>query len=513
VIPASATSAIDGPAAEAPRERAWLYAALVLTGALLAFRIAALSQAAFELDFEEAQYWAWSRELALGYFSKPPLIAWIIRLAEATCGSSEFCIRAPAAILYAGAGLFVFAAGARLYDAATGFLACALVALAPGIVFSARLITTDVPMLFCIALTLAALARLRDDERSAGAAVLAGLGLGLGLLAKYAMLFVPFGVALLAVWRPEERRWLVTRHMVLAAAIGFAIAAPNLLWNAVNGFVTFGHSGEVLARRGLGLRLGDGLEFVAVQFALLGPITAAAALAGMLRVARSQRSAADRFLVALAAPPFLIVTADAILFRAYANWAAAGALPAMLLAAAVLRAWRPAWMHAALAIGLAVQVALAIGDAAPDRVRLPFLSERQQPYARLLGWSTLRNDVANERRASGAAAVATDTRSLAAALTYYGRADGTPIHAWSQSQQPGNYYEMTSPLTARTAAPVLFVSACPDERRLAAGYASVTPLGEVRAPISLGRAHLFRLDGAREPWPLLPGCFGRQRLP
>src|SRR5688500_7380541 len=97
-------------------DRHWRRAALVFTLGLLAFRLLALAMGRFELDFEEAQCWAWSRELALGYFSKPPLIAWLIRLAEVSCGSTEFCIRSPAPILYAGTCLLVFAAGARLYD-------------------------------------------------------------------------------------------------------------------------------------------------------------------------------------------------------------------------------------------------------------------------------------------------------------------------------------------------------------------------------------------------------------
>lgn len=45
---------------------------------IAAFRLVALAANATDLFMDEAQYWAWSRDLALGYFSKPPLIAWII---------------------------------------------------------------------------------------------------------------------------------------------------------------------------------------------------------------------------------------------------------------------------------------------------------------------------------------------------------------------------------------------------------------------------------------------------
>ena len=33
-----------------------------------------------ELYPDEAQYWLWSRTLDFGYFSKPPMVAWTIRL-------------------------------------------------------------------------------------------------------------------------------------------------------------------------------------------------------------------------------------------------------------------------------------------------------------------------------------------------------------------------------------------------------------------------------------------------
>ena len=34
----------------------------------------------FNLYGDEAQYWQWSKELSFGYYSKPPLLSWFIRL-------------------------------------------------------------------------------------------------------------------------------------------------------------------------------------------------------------------------------------------------------------------------------------------------------------------------------------------------------------------------------------------------------------------------------------------------
>src|SRR5436305_15296896 len=90
-----------------------------------------------DLFYDEAQYWAWSRELAFGYFSKPPLLAWIIAAAESICGSSEACVRAPAPILYFGTSLLVYAIARVLYDSQVAFYSALSLALATGCVFSA----------------------------------------------------------------------------------------------------------------------------------------------------------------------------------------------------------------------------------------------------------------------------------------------------------------------------------------------------------------------------------------
>ena len=71
--------------------RSWTRASLARPGLLALaarypwgaprLRLFALYFAKTDLFFDEAQYWLWSRDLAFGYFSKPPLIAWLIRLA------------------------------------------------------------------------------------------------------------------------------------------------------------------------------------------------------------------------------------------------------------------------------------------------------------------------------------------------------------------------------------------------------------------------------------------------
>ena len=75
---------------------------------LLFFRIYLNTYTNIPLHFDEAQYWSWSQEIAWGYFSKPPLLAWIIGANNYFCGDTEFCIRLPVPILYFLATIFIF---------------------------------------------------------------------------------------------------------------------------------------------------------------------------------------------------------------------------------------------------------------------------------------------------------------------------------------------------------------------------------------------------------------------
>jgi len=161
--------------------------AVVLLAAITAIRLIALKYSVVDLFFDEAQYWAWSRELAFGYFSKPPLLAWIIALTERVCGSAEACLRAPAPVFYFGTSLLVYATARQLYDAQVAFYAALSIGLATGVAFSARIISTDVPLLFFWALALLAYVKLITGGGARWGAVL-GLALGLGLMAKYAMI-------------------------------------------------------------------------------------------------------------------------------------------------------------------------------------------------------------------------------------------------------------------------------------------------------------------------------------
>ena len=47
-------------------------------GAITVFKIVAIFLTNYSLFGDEAQYWLWSQNLDIGYFSNPDLIAWFL---------------------------------------------------------------------------------------------------------------------------------------------------------------------------------------------------------------------------------------------------------------------------------------------------------------------------------------------------------------------------------------------------------------------------------------------------
>ena len=299
-------------------------------GVLLLVRLVALRLNATDLFFDEAQYWSWSLEPAFGYYSKPPLIAWLIGLSTGVCGTSEFCIRLPAPLLHTATAAALYALGRRLYDVRTGLLSALLFATLPAVSLSSGIISTDVPLLLCWALALIGFAGLLD-ERGWWPAILLGAAIGAGLNAKYAMAwFVPCAAIYLFV-TPQRREILRDMRLWTALGLGVLLIMPNLAWNVSNGFATFAHTADNAKWGGSLINPLKALEFFGAQFGVFGPILFAGLLIVSWRAWRQGLPEPDRLLLAFALPVLAAITVQALLSRAHANWAVAAKLVASMV--------------------------------------------------------------------------------------------------------------------------------------------------------------------------------------
>jgi hypothetical protein len=240
---------------------------------------------------------------------------------------------------------------------------------------------------------------------------------------------------------------------------------------------------------------------------VFGPVVFAALLFASARVGTA--AAADRLMLAFALPVLALVTASAFFRSAHANWAAPAFVSGGVVAAAALvrhRAWR--LLGASVAIGAAAQVLFLFADARADRISLPFLS-RPDVYQPTLGWRTLGDRAQELAKRSGARTIAAENRYDVASLLYYARGFDGRILAWPHGAVPSHHFELTRPLAAGAAEPILFVGSCPSPARLAAYFADVRPLGGFEAPTgpTTTRGYFaFRLAGTKKPIAPLAPC-------
>jgi hypothetical protein len=451
---------------EEPRQRslAWLLAGVL--GALLVVRIAALATNRTDLFFDEAQYWAWSLEPAFGYYSKPPLIAWLIAASTSVCGASEFCIRLPAPIVHTVTAVVVYLLATRLYNQRVGVLSGVAFALLPGVSFSAGIISTDVPLLLCWAVALLALVALFQTDDLWPGPVL-GLALGAGLNAKYAMAWFVLCAGVYLVATPARRSILRDHRLWIGVALGVALIVPNLMWNQAHSFATFSHTADNAKWHGALLNPGKALEFFLSQFGVFGPLYFAGLLVICARAWITRAADEDRLLLAFSVPLVAIITVQALVSRAHANWAALAYVPGVVLVIATLvrdASW--GWLKASYAFHAALLAVLIAATSTAGVSALPGLGD---PFARTMGWRALADATRAEIAAGRAAgrpfgAVITDDRSLTAELLYYMRSEPTPVKAWRAGPRPNDHFEMSRPFTGATVDRVLLVTLKGEQR-------------------------------------------------
>ena len=129
---------------------------LIVLGFTL-WRVVMLNFDTTDLFVDEAQYWFWSQNLDLGYYSKPPMIAWVIRAMTELSGSNAiYWIRLLGPLIHMAAALVLMKAAKRFVGPEIeGWTGATYITL-PGVALSSVFFSTDVILLFFIAIALLA---------------------------------------------------------------------------------------------------------------------------------------------------------------------------------------------------------------------------------------------------------------------------------------------------------------------------------------------------------------------
>jgi len=342
--------------------------ALLFIGALFLGRVAYAAIAAVNPAGDEAYYWDWGRRLDIGYYSKPPFIAWLHALVDLLGGGTLLGMRTAAALLGSFSLWLLYRLTSDLFDPRTAWVALLAAALAPANAALTFFLTIDAPLVACWSASLLLLWRWSTGRGGVGTLACLALALGLGHLSKQMMMAFPLlAVAYLATGK--ESRPLLRRPALHLALWGSYLALlPPLVWNARNDWITFRHTSHhfetAAADGGVGAfvlkRLADFLSFAATQLGVLGPaigtILLCVCFASLLRF----RTASDpvRYLLVFSALPVAGIFVVALRQEMQPNWAAVFYIGGFALAAAWYRglltlpqpprSWRPLYPVALL---------------------------------------------------------------------------------------------------------------------------------------------------------------------
>jgi hypothetical protein len=290
-----------------------------------------------DLAPDEAHYWLWSQQLDASYYSKGPLTAYLIRSSCELFGQSVLAVRFPA-VVCGGlllVGLYVLTlrcfGNERLAAVVVGFALTM-----PPLAMSRTLMTIDAPFV-CLWTWALVFGHQAFFRRSAWAWPALGLGVGLGILAKYTMaLWIPSAALFLALSR--EHRPLARRTGPwFALLLAVLCCVPIVWWNFQNDWVSFRHVG---GQAGMtsggtdGLRWFGPLKFIAEQFALLlGLGFLVWVIAVFARRPQRETGSVHLYLWCLSAPLFLFFALASLRADVLPNWPAVAYLSGLVLAA------------------------------------------------------------------------------------------------------------------------------------------------------------------------------------
>jgi len=365
----SAPSTVTPEAEPALREAQYLRLGYVLTAVFLTARLVYLASGTIELSEDEAYQWLWSKNLALSYWSKPPLIAYSHWFWTHIWGDTTFGVRFFAPVIAAIVSVLLLRFFAQVASARLGLLLVLAITATPMLSAGAVLMTID-PLLtlFWTAAMIAGWRALQPKGTTAQW-LWTGLWMGLGFLSKYtALLQIACWAVYFALSQPA--RVHLRRPGPWLALVIFAMCTlPVLIWNARHSWVALHHL-WTNARLDKDWKptpdyIGD---FFLTETGLLNPVFFLASLWAMLKMWKGERTQPLlKYFFSMGAPVFLGYWLLTLRTRVHSNWIVCAVVPMFCLMAVY---WELRWREGARGVKVWLVTALVLGF-----VALPFLHD------------------------------------------------------------------------------------------------------------------------------------------
>ena len=410
---------------------------LILSFTILLLRIILNIHIGLPLHFDEAQYWDWSQNLDWGYFSKPPLLAFLIRVVTELCGNGENCIRSLSPFLHFLTSLIIFYSVHLLTkNFKKALLGSFLYLLMPGISFSSFLISTDVPLLLFSSLIALCIIKIFNSRKNTFLLFcLLGLFFALGFLSKYAIFYLLLSFLFSTLIDKECRRFFFNKSFLLSIIIIIILIFPNLIWNYNNEFVTLSHTASNANLSHIKINIFQGITFLLSQIFIFGVIPFLFLFKKTLSLQRFN-TIQKIFLITFILPIFIVFLL-AIFSRANANWAVVGYPFACILLPTLLNSKKNFMNNMFILNQLTFSTIIVISI-----FFLPIFN--LDPFANIKHIKPLSSIIKNEITNRNNIALMTDDREDYAQLLYYLKNIDIKKAKWNGDIKIDDHYELTT---------------------------------------------------------------------
>ena len=466
--------------------------------ALLVFRVAALLISPLGLHGDEAQYWAWSKDLDWGYFTKPPLIAWVIWSTTTLFGDSEWAVRLSSPLLHSLTAFVIYRTAKFAFDAKTGFWAAAIYVLMPALWLSSAIVSTDVPLLLCWAIALNAWLHLRVKATKLRAFQL-GSAIGFGLLAKYAMFFFLPALGLAWVLDKHTRHGLKAVQGLIIGATAFLIFLPNIIWNFKHDFATVSHTADNanLSAQELPFHPLELFQFWIEQLGVFGPVTFILLGFALIYAVKGKLETPALLISFFVLSPLIIISTEALLSRANANWAVTAYVAGSILTAHLGVTYASQFFKR-LKGGVIIQSSICfvlgliiLSPAMTDSFGLSNSVKRLRKWPET---TKIIEDIYDQgHNGLSYQSLAIDKRIMFYNLTFYGLAKKHPLKMWMYKAAPSNQAELSHPLPAQ-AGPILILNYHENyEDELRSDFKTLKRLSDINIALGGGKKRKLRV--------------------
>jgi undecaprenyl-diphosphatase len=371
---------------------------------------------------DEAQYWDWSRNLDICYYSKGPFIAYNIffgtflgKISGITLSNPSFWVRFSAVLNSILLGIVFWFLAKRIWkDERAAFYTILILTAIPLYAIGSIIMTIDNPLLlFWVLYLYLVFAALETGKGWYW--FFSGIVLGLGFLSKYAMIALIPCVILYLLFTSKHRYWLKRKEFYTSLLVGILFFTPVLIWNVKHDWIGMRH---VAGQAGLGddkpFFSPHFFEFIGIQAGIISPVLFFILIASFVKTWKLRVDYRYSFLFWMGVPVGIFYLFLSLHEYCQANWPAPVYLSGAIIAGNLFKGSK------ILKTGIIVGVVMWLVVFCIDLL-LPF-STKFNPVLRLKGWRKLGCEVGkvkNDLQKDGRVFILSDRYQITSELAFY----------------------------------------------------------------------------------------------